>query len=148
MTVVQLLSCVQLCNPVDFSTLTSLSVIISWSLLKLVPIESVMSSNHLVLGHHFLLLPSIFSSIRLFSNESVLHIRWPTYSSFSLSISPSSEYSGLICFRVDWFDLLAVQGSLKSLLQHHRSKTSILQHSVFFMGQLSNPYLSTGKKTT
>ena len=103
-----------------------------------------MTSNHLILCHPFLLLPSIFPSIRVFSNESVLHIRWPKYWSFSFSISPSNEYSGLI-FRMDWLDLLAVQGTLKSLLQHHSSKASILQCSAFFIVQLSYPYMTTGK---
>ena len=108
-------------------------------------IESVMPSNHLILCCPLLLLPSVFPSIRVFSNESVLHIRWPKYWSFSFSISPSSEYSGLISFRMDWLDLLAVQGPLKSLLQHHSSKASVLQHSAFFVVQLSHPYLTTGK---
>ena len=108
-------------------------------------IESVMTSNHLILCHPLLLWPSIFPSIRVFSNESALHIRWPKYWSFSFSISPSSEYSGLISFRVDWLDLLAVQGTLKSLLQHHSSKTSILLRSAFFIVQLSHPYMTTGK---
>ena len=104
-----------------------------------------MPSNHLILCHHLLLLPSIFPNIRIFSKESVLHIRRPKYWSFSFSISPSNEYSGLISFRIDWFDLLAVQGTLKSLLQHHSSKPSILQPSAFFMVQLSHPYMTTGK---
>ena len=104
-----------------------------------------MPSNHLILCHPLLLPPSIFPSIRVFSSESVLHIRWPKYWSFSFSISPSSEYSGLISFRIDWLDLLAVQGTLKSLLQHHRSKASILRHSTFFTVQLSHPYMTTGK---
>ena len=108
-------------------------------------IESVMSSNHLVLCYPLLLLPSIFPSIRVFSNELALCIRWPKYWSFSFSISPSNEYSGLISFRMDWFDLLAVQGTLTSLLQHHTSKASILRHSAFFMVQLSHPYMITGK---
>ena len=103
-----------------------------------------MPSNYLILHHPLLLLPSIFPSIRVFSNESVLHIRWPKYWSFNFSISPSNEYSGLISFRIDWFDL-AVQGTLKSLLQHHSSKASVLQPSVFFILQLSHPYLTTGK---
>ena len=107
--------------------------------------ESVMPSNHLILCWPLLLLPSSFPSIRVFSNESVLHIRWPKYWSFSFSISPSNEYSGLISFRMDWLDLLAVQGTLKSLLRHHSSKASILQHSAFFMVQLSYPYMTTGK---
>ena len=111
---------------------TSLSITNSWTLLKLMPIESVMPSNHPILCHPLLLLPSIFPSIRVFSNESVLHIRWPKDWSFSFSISPSNEYSRLISFRMDWLDLLAVQGTLKSLLQHHSSKASILQHSAFF----------------
>ena len=108
-------------------------------------IESMMPSNHLTLCHPLLLPPSIFPSIRVFSNESVLHIRWPKYWSFSFSISPSNEYSGLISFRMDWLDLLAVQGTLKSLLQDHSSKASILWHSVFFIVQLSHPYMTTGK---
>ena len=108
-------------------------------------IESVMPSNRLTLCHPLLLLPSIFPSIRVFSNESGLHIRWPKYWNFSFSISPSTEYLGLISFRIDWFDLLAVQGTLKSLLQHHSSKASILQHSAFFTVQLSHPYMTTGK---
>ena len=109
----------------------TLSITISRSLRKLMSIESVMPSNHLILCHPVLLLPSIFPSIRAFSSESVFHIRWPKYWSFSLSISPSNEYSGLISCRMDWLDLLAVQGTLKSLLQHHSSKASILQHSAF-----------------
>ena len=112
---------------------TSLSITNSRSLFKLMSTESVMPSNHLILCHPLLLLPSIFPSIRVFSNESVLHIRWPTYWSFSFSISPSNEYSGLISFRIDWFDLLAAQGTLKSLLQHHSSKASTLRRSAFFM---------------
>ena len=104
-----------------------------------------MLSNHLILCHPLLLPPSIFPSIRVFSNESVLRIRWPKYWSFSFNINPSNEYSGLISFRMDWLDLLAVQGTLKSLLQHHSSKTSVLQHSAFFMVQLSYPYMTTGK---
>ena len=108
-------------------------------------IESVMPSNHLIFGCPLLLLPSIFPSIRVFSKESALHIMWPKYWSFSFSISPSNEYSGLISFRIDWFDLLAVQGTLKSLLQHHSSKVSVLLHSAFFMVQLSHPYKTTGK---
>ena len=115
------------------------------SLLKLMSVESVMLSNYLILCHPLLLLPSIFPSIWLFSNESVLHIRWPKYWSFSFSISPSNEYSGLISFRMDWLDLLAVQGTLKSLLQHHSSKASILRHSAFFTVQLAHPYMTTGK---
>ena len=116
----------------------------SWSLRKLMSMESVMPSNHLIC-HPLLLLPSIFPSIRVFSNESVLHIRWPKYWSFSFSISPSNEYSGLISFRMDWLDLLAVQGTLNSLLQHHSSKASILWCSAFFIVQLSHPYMTTGK---
>ena len=108
-------------------------------------IESVMRSNHLILCLPLLLLPSIFPSIRVFFNESTLRIRWLKYWCFSFSISPSNEYSGLISFRIDWFDLLAVQGTLKSLLQHHSSKASVLQHSAFFMVQLSHPYMPTGK---
>ena len=108
-------------------------------------IESLMPSNHLILYPPFLLLPSIFPSIKVFSNESVLHIRWPKYWSYSLIISPSNVYSGLICFRIDWLDLLAVQGTLKSLLQHHSSKASILQCSAFFIVQFLHPYMTTGK---
>ena len=108
-------------------------------------IESVMPSNHLVLCQPLLLLPSIFPSIRVFSSESVLCMRWPKYWSFGFSVGPSNEYSGLISFRIDWLDLLAVQGTLKSLLQHHSSKASILQCSAFFMVQLSYPYITTGK---
>ena len=108
-------------------------------------IESMIPSNHLILWHLLLFPPSIFPSIRVFSNESALHIRWPKDWSFSFSISPSNEYSRLISFRMDWLDLLAVQGTLKSLLQYHSSKPSILQHSVFFMVQLSYPYMTTGK---
>ena len=107
--------------------------------------ESVMPSNHLILCHPLLLLPSTFPSIRVFSNESALRIRWPKYWSFSFSISPSNEHPGLISFRMDWLDLLAVQGTLKSLLQHHSSKASILWHSAFFTVQLSHPYMTTGK---
>ena len=117
----------------------------SQSLLKLMSIESVMPSNYHVLCHPLLLLTSIFSSIRVFSNKSILRIKWPEYWSFSCSISPSSEYSGLISFRMDWLDLLAVQGTLKSLLQHHSSKASIFQHSTFFIAQLSHPYMTPGK---
>ena len=123
----------------------SLSITNSQSLPKLMPIESMMPSNHLILCNPLLLLPSIFSSIRVFSNESALHIRWPKYWSFSFNISPSNEPSGLISFRMDWLDLLAVQGTLKSLLQHHSSKASILWHSAFFTVQLSHPYMTTGK---
>ena len=123
----------------------SLSITNSWSLLTLTSIESVMPSNHLILCHPFLLPPSIFPSIRFFSNESALCITWPKYWSFSFSISPFNEYSWLISFRMDWLDLLAVQGTLKSLLQHHSSKVSVLWHSAFFMVQLSHPYMTTGK---
>ena len=123
----------------------SLSITNSWSLLKLMSIESVIPSNHLVLCCPLLLPPSTFPSIRVFSNESVLRIRWPKYWSFSFSISPSNEYSGLISFRIDWFDLFAIQGTLKNLLQHHSSKASILRHSAFFIVHLSHPYVTTGK---
>ena len=122
-----------------------LSFSVSWSLLKLMSIESVMASNHLILCHPLLLLPSIFPSIRVFSNESTLPIRWPKYWSFSFIISPSNEYSGLISFRIDWFHLLDVQGPLKNLLQHHNWMASILQCSTFFMVQLWHPYTTTGK---
>ena len=117
----------------------------SWSIHKLMPIQSVMPSNHLVLCLPFLLPPLIFPNIRVFSNESVICIRWPKYWSFSFSISPSNEYLGLISFRMVWLDLLAVQWTLKSLLQHHRSKVSILWHLAYFMVQLSHPYMTTGK---
>ena len=123
----------------------TLSFTISWSLLKLMSTESVMPSNHLILCLSFLLPPSVFLSIRVFSSESSVRIRWPQDWSFSFSISCSSEYSGLICFRVDWLDLLAVQEILKSLLQHHNLKTSVLQCSAFFMVQLSHPYMTTAK---
>ena len=123
----------------------SLSITNSWRLLKLMSIESVMPSNHLILCRSLLLSPSIFPSIRVFSNDSVLHIKWPKYWSFGFSISPSNGYSGLISCRINWFDLLAVWGTLKSLLQHHSSKASILWHSVFFIIQLSHPYMTTGK---
>ena len=123
----------------------SLTITNSQSLFKLMSIQSVMPSNNLILCCSLLLLPSIFPSIRAFSNESVLHIRWSKYWIFSFSISPSKEYSGLISLRVDWLDLLAVLGTLKSLLQHHSSKASILQHSAFFIVQLSHPYMTTGK---
>ena len=118
----------------------SLSIAISQSLLKLMSIMSMMPSNHLILCHPLLLPPSIFPSIRVFSNKSVLHIRWPKYWSFSFSIIPSNEYSGLISFRMDWLDLLVVQGTLKSLLQHHSSKASICWHLAFFIVQLSHPF--------
>ena len=117
----------------------------SWSLLKLMSIESVMPSYHLILCHPLLLPPSIIPSIRIFSNESVLCIRWPRFWSFSFSISSSSEYSGLISFRMDWLDVLAGQGTLKSMFQHHSSKASILWHSAFFIVQLSHPHMTTGK---
>ena len=139
---VQLLGRVQL-----FATLSTaagqafLSTLNSCSLLKLIFIESVMPSS----SHPLLLLPSIFPSIGVFSNESILHIRWPNYWSFSFSISPSNEYSGLISFRMNWLDLLAVQGTLKSLLQHHSSKASVFLHSAFFIVQFSHPYMTTGK---
>ena len=123
----------------------SLFITNSWSLLKLMSIESVIPTNYLILCPPLLLPRSIFPSIRVFSNESVLHIRWTKYWSFSFSISPSNEYSGLISFRIDWLDLPAVQGTLKSLLQHHGSKASVLQRSALFMVQLSHPYLTTGK---
>ena len=123
----------------------SLSIINSQSLLKLMSTESVMPSNHLILCCPLLLLPSIFSSIRVFSNESVVHIRWPRYWSFSFNVSPCNEHPGLIYLRMDWLDLLAVQGTLKSLLQHHNSKASILCCSAFFIVQLSHPYMTTGK---
>ena len=143
---VQSLSHVQLsATPWTAAHEASLSITNSQSLFKLMSIESVMPSNHLILCHPPLLLPSIFPSIRVFSNESVLHIRWPKYWSFSFSISPSDEYLGLISFRMDWLDLLAVQGTLKSLHQHHSAKSSILQLSVFFIVQLSHPYMTTGK---
>ena len=128
----------------DCSMQASLSFTITQSLLKLMSIESVMPSNHLILCCPLLLLPSIFPSIRVFSNESALHIR-PKYWSFSFSISPLNEYSELISFRIDWFDLFAVQGTLKSLFQHHNSKVSILWYWAFFMVQLSHPYVTTGK---
>ena len=129
----------------DCSTQVSLSITSSQSLLKLMFIESVIPSSHLIFCHPLLLLLSIFPSIRVFSNELALHIRWPKYWSFSFSNSPSNEYSGLISFTTDWFDLLAVQGTLKHSLQHHSSKASILQCSTFFMVQLSHPYMTTGK---
>ena len=123
----------------------SLSITNSWSMFKLMSVKSVMPSNHLILYCPLLLLPSIFPSIRVFYSESIPCIRWPKYWSFSFSISPSNEYSRPISFRIDWFDLLAVQGSLKSLLQHHTSKASILQCSAFLIVQLSHPYMTTGK---
>ena len=123
----------------------SLSITNSRRLLKLVSIKSAMQSNHLTLCCPLLFLPSILPSIRVFSSESAVHIMWPKYWSFSFNISPSSEYSGLISFKIDWFDLLAVQGTLKSLLQHHSSKASLLQGLAFFMVHLSHPYMTTGK---
>ena len=143
---VQLLSHVQhFATPWNAAHQASLSITSSWSSLKLMCIELVMPSNHLILCHPLLLLPSIFPSIGIFFNESVLRIRWPKYWSFSLSISPSNEHPGLISFRKDWLDLLAVQGTRKSLLQHHSSKASILRCSAFFTVQLSHPYMTTGK---
>ena len=129
----------------DAACQASLSFTISRNLLRFMSIESVMPFNHLIFCCPLLLLPSIFPSVRVFSNESVLHIRWPKYWDFSFNISPSNEYSGLISFRIDWFDLCAVQGTLKSLLQHHSSKAPILWHSAFFMVQLSHPYKTIGK---
>ena len=142
---VQLLSHIRLfATPWTPTHQASLSIANSQSLLKLMCIESVVPSNHLILCRPLLLLPSIFPSIRVFSNESVLRIRWPKYGSFSFNICPSNEHPGLI-FRMDWLDLLAVQGTLKSLLQHHSSKASILLCSAFFTVQLSHPYKTTGK---
>ena len=129
----------------DCSTQASLSITNSRSLLKLMSIASVMPSNYLILCCLLLLLTSIFPSIRVFSNESALRIRWPKYWSFSFNISPSNEYPGLISFRMDWLDLLVVQGTLSSLLQHDNSKASILLHSAFFIVQLTHPYMTTGK---
>ena len=146
LTSVQSLSRVRLfVTPWTAARLASLSITNSRSLLKLMSIELVMPSNHLILCRPLLLLSSIFPNIRVFSNESVLHIRWPKYWSFSFNISPSNEHSGLIYFRMDWLDLLAVQGTLNSLLQHHSSKASILLCSAFFIVQLSHPYMTTGK---
>ena len=143
---VQSLSRVQLfTTPWTAALQSSPFITISWSLLKLMSIESVMPSNHLILCCPLLLLPPIPSSIRGFSNESVLHMRWPKYWSFSFSIIPSKEIPGLISFRMDWLNLPAVQGTLKSLLQHHNSKASILRCSAFFTVQLSHPYMTTGK---
>ena len=142
---VQSLSRVQLfATPWTAAHQASLSITNSQSLLKLMSVELVMPSNHLILCRPLLLLPSIFPSIRVFSNESALHIRWPKYWSFSFNISPSNEHPGLMSFRIDWLDLLAVQGTLKSLLQHS-SKASILWRSAFFTVQLSHPYMTTGK---
>ena len=143
---IQLLSRVQLFEtPWTAARQASLSITNCWSLPKPMSIELVMPSNHLSLCNPLLLLPSIFSSISIFSNESVLQIRWPKYWSFSFNISPSNEHPGLTCFRMDWLDLLAVQGTLKSLLQHHSSKASVLGCSAFFIVQLSHPYMTTGK---
>ena len=137
--------CLTLVTPRTAACLASLSSTISHSLFKFMPIESVMLSKHLILCCPLLLLPSIFPRIRVFSNEVALQIRWPERWSFSFSISPSNEYAGLISFRINWFDLLAVQGTLKSLLQHDNLKASILQHSDFFIVQLSHLYMTTGK---
>ena len=143
---VQLLSHFQLfVTPRIAARQASLSITNSWGSLRLTSIKSVMPSNHLILCRPLLLLPPIPPSIRVFSSESTLCMRWPKYWSFSFNISPSNEYSGLIFFRMDWLDLLAVQGTLKSLLQHHSSKASILQHSTFFIVQFSHPYMTTGK---
>ena len=143
---VQSLGRVQLfATPWTAACQASLSITSLWSLLKLMSIELVMPSNHLIFCRPLLLLSSIFPSIRVFSSESVLLIRWPKYWSFSFSISPSNEYSGLNSFRIEWLDLLVLQGTLKSLLQHHSSKASILQRSAFFIVQLSHPYMTTGK---
>ena len=140
---VQSLSRLRLCDPMDAACQASLSITSSWTLLKLMSIELVMPSNHLIFCCPLLLPPSLFPSIRVSSNESVLRIRWPKYWSFSSSIRPSNEYSGLISFRMDWLDLLAAQGTLKSLLQHHSSKASILRCSAFFIVQLSHPYMTS-----
>ena len=136
-----------LCDPMNCSTQGLPFIINPQSSLKLTSIESVMPSCHLILCHPLLLLPPIPPSIRVFSSESALHMRWPKYWSFSVSIIPSKEHPGLISFRIDWLYLLAVQGTLKSLLQHHGSEASILQHSAFFIVQLSHPYMTTGKTT-
>ena len=138
-------SCLTLCDPMECSTQASLVFTISWSLLKLMSIEWMMPSSHLILCHSLLLLPSIFPSIRIFSSESALCIRWPRDWTITFSISPSNDYSGLLSFRIDWFDLLAVHGTLKSFLQHHSLKASFLQCSAFFMVQLSHPYMTTGE---
>ena len=150
--VADIISSVQSLNRVPFfatpwteACQASLSITNSWSLLRLMSIESVMPSNHLILCHPLLLLPSIFPSIMVFSNESALRIRWPKYWSFDFNIGPSNEDSGLISFRIDWLDLLAAQGILKSLHQHHSSKASILQHLAFFIVQLLHPYMTIGK---
>ena len=138
-------SCLTLYNPMISARQASMSITNSWSSPKLMSIESVMPSSHLILGHPLLLLPSIPPSIRVFSSESTLHMRWPKYWSFSLSISPSNELPGLVSFRMDWLDLLAVQGTCKSLLQHHSLKASILWCSALFTVQLSHPYMTIGK---
>ena len=140
-------SCRNLCDPMNHSMPGLLFITNTQCLPKLTSIESVMPSNHCILCHPLLLLPSIFFNIRVFSNESALHIKWPKYWSFSFNISPSNEHPGLISFRMDWVDLLAVQGTLKSLLQHHNSKASVLLHSAFFIVQLSHPYMTTRKTT-
>ena len=137
--------CQTLCDPMNHSTPGLLSITNSQSLLKLMSIESVMPSNHLILCCPLLLLPAIPPTIRVISNESTLHMRWPKYWSFSFSISPSNEHPRLISLRMDWLDLLAIQGTLKSLLQQHSSKASILRRSAFFTVQLSHPYMTTGK---
>ena len=137
--------CLTLCNPITAAQQASLSITNSWSLPKLMSVESLMPSNHLILCHPLLLMPSIFPRIRVFSNESTLCIRWPTYWSFSFNVSPSNEHPGLISFRMDQLDFLAVQGTLKSLLSHHSSKASILRYSAFFIVQLSHPYMTNGK---
>ena len=143
---VQSLSHVRLfATPWTATRQASLSITNSWSLFKFMSIESVMPSHHLICFHPLLPPPSILPSIRVFSSESVIRIRWPKYWSFRFSISPSNEYSGLISFRMDWLDLLAVQGTLKHLFQHHSSKASILQCPAFFIVQLSHPYMTTGK---
>ena len=134
------MSCVTLCNSMTAACQASLTLTVSWSLSKFMSIESVMLSNHLIFCCPLLLLPSIFPSFRVFSNESVLRIRWPNNWRFRFSISPSNEYSGLISFKIDWFDLLAVQETLKGLVQHHSIKASILQCSAFFMAHLSHNY--------
>ena len=138
-------SCPTLCNPMYHTCQASLSITNSRSSLKLTSIKSVMPSSHLILCRPLLFLPPIPPSIRVFSNESTLRMRWPNYWSFSFSIIPSKQHPGLISFRMDWLDLLAVQGALKSLLQHHSSKASVLRHSAFFTVQLSHPYMTTGK---
>ena len=138
-------SCLTLCDPMNCTCQASLSITNTRNSLKLTSIESVMSPSHLILCHPLLLLPPIPPSIRVFSSESVFHLRWPKYWSFSFSINLYSDYSGLISFRIQWLDLLAVQATLKSLFQHYSSKVSILQQSAFFMVQISHPYITTGK---